>query len=120
VVGTAFVPGNVDTATDGGRAAPTKTTIKGTKGGKKGQKCQPRRVAVVTGNSCDDKEAGNPGKDCIAAAKCYFMHQTQPPKDHFEKLLEATCLHHSYRVKDELVDCNMVKKIHDIRGLLQR
>jgi hypothetical protein len=43
-------------------------------------------------------------------AKSNFKRQTQLPKDHFKKLLEATCLHHSYPVKHKLKDCTLMKK----------
>jgi hypothetical protein len=33
-----------------------------------------------------------------------------PLKNHFEKLLETTCLHHPYPVKHTLKDCTMMKK----------
>jgi hypothetical protein len=39
------------------------------------------------------------------------MRQTWPPKDHFEKLLKATCLRHSYHIKHKLKDCTQMKKI---------
>jgi hypothetical protein len=34
----------------------------------------------------------------------------RPPKNHFKKLLEVTCLHHSYPVKHKLKDCTLMKK----------
>jgi hypothetical protein len=39
---------------------------------------------------------GNPSKPC-------------PPKDHFEKLLDAPCLHHEVPVKHALKDCRLIK-----------
>jgi hypothetical protein len=47
---------------------------------------------------------------CVAATECNFKRQTRQPKDHFEKLLEAACLHHSYSVKHKLKDCTLMKK----------
>jgi hypothetical protein len=99
VAGASFVLGNAEAAADGSLATPTKATIKGTmkgaKGGKKGQKQQPYRVAIVADNRNDDEGAGDSSEKFIAATKCNLKCQTWPPEDHFEKLLKATCLHHS-------------------------
>jgi hypothetical protein len=54
--------------------------------------------------------ADNPGEEFIAVAERDFKRQTRPSKDHFEKLLEATCLHQPYPVKHKLMDCTMIKK----------
>jgi hypothetical protein len=111
-----------EVAVSGGWAAPTKATIKsarkGTKGGKKGQKRRPHHFSIMAGNS--GKEADNSGEVFVAIAKHDFKWKTQSPKDHFEKLLEATCPHHQYPVKHNLKDCTMMKKIHDVRGCHQR
>jgi hypothetical protein len=37
--------------------------------------------------------------------------QAQPPTDHFEKLMEETCLNHTYPVKHKLRDYNMIKNL---------
>jgi hypothetical protein len=111
-VGAAFILVNAGAVTNGGRTTPTKATIKGAKGGKKGQKCQARRVATVAsnGNGNGDEGADNSSEEFVAAAECHFKQQTRPPKDHFEKLLEATCPHHPYPVKHKLKHCTMIKK----------
>jgi hypothetical protein len=47
----------------------------------------------------------------MVAAERNIKRQTRPPKkDHFKKLLEATCLHHSYPIKHKLKDHAMMKK----------
>jgi hypothetical protein len=71
---------------------------------------QPRRIAMVADNSGGDKGAGDTDEDRVAAVKHDFKCQTQPPKEHFEKLLEATCPYHSYPVKHKLKDCAMMEK----------
>jgi hypothetical protein len=43
--------------------------------------------------------------------------QTRPPKDHFEKLLEAACPNQSYPVKHKLQDCTMMKIFMTSRAL---
>jgi hypothetical protein len=100
----------VGAAANNGRAAPTKAAIngawKGAKDGKKGPKSRPHLVAIVAGN----EEAGDSSEEFIAAAECHFKRQTQPPKDHFEKLLEVTRPHHPYPIKHKLKDCTMMKK----------
>jgi hypothetical protein len=79
-LGAAFVLGNADTATNGGRATPTKTTIKGAKkgpkGGKKGHTWRPHHVIIVTDNGGSDEEAGDSGEDCVVDAEHDFMCQT--------------------------------------------
>jgi hypothetical protein len=71
-VGAAFILGNAEAAAKGGRATPTKATIKGSrngaKGGKKGQKWWPHHVAIVTGNGGGDEASNNSDEECIAAA----------------------------------------------------
>ena len=37
--------------------------------------------------------------------------RNNPPRDHFEKLLEAPCTHHEGLVKHALKDCNLMKKL---------
>jgi hypothetical protein len=112
--GAAVILGNTGAAVNGGRAAPTKATIKGArkgaKGGKNGQKRQPHRNAIVAGNGDGDKEADDSCEEFVAAVESNFKRQSQPPKDHFEKLLEVTYLHHPYPVKHKLKDCTMRKK----------
>jgi hypothetical protein len=75
-VGAAFILGNMGAAANGGRAAPTKATVKGarngTKGGKKGQKHRPRRVAIMASNGNVDEEADNSGEEFIAAVERNF------------------------------------------------
>jgi hypothetical protein len=109
-VGTAFVLGNAKAATNSGRAAPSVATTKGArKGGNKGLKWCPCHIAVAASNNGGNEEAGNSDEECVAAAECDFKHQTWPPKDHFKKLLKATCPHHSYPIKHKLKDCTMIK-----------
>jgi hypothetical protein len=112
-VGTAFVLGNAEAATNGGRATTTKATImgarKGNNGGRKGKNWQLRRVTIVAGNGGSDEETDVSSEVCVAATEHDFKRQVWPPKDHFEKLLVVTCPHHPYPVKHKLKDCTMMK-----------
>jgi hypothetical protein len=110
VVRAAIVLGNAGAAANGGQAAPTKATVKGIKGDKKGQKRRPRHIAIVASNGNNDEGADNSGEEFIADAERDFKRQTQMSKDHFEKLLEATYPHHPYPVKHNLKDYTMIKK----------
>jgi hypothetical protein len=83
--------------------------LKGAMGSKKGQKRWPHHVVVVASNGDSDEEAGDSDEECVAAAERDFKHQTWPPKDHFEILLEAIRPHHLYPVKYKLKDCTMMK-----------
>jgi hypothetical protein len=95
-VGDAFILDNVKvTATAMGAR-------KGTKGGKTGLKWRPHRIALVASNDDSDEKAYDSSEECVALVEREFKHQMRRPKDHFEKLLEATCLHHSYPVKHKL------------------
>jgi hypothetical protein len=66
-------------AANGGRAVPTKATMKGTKngakGGKKGQKRRHHRVAIVASKGNDDEGANNSSEEFIAVAKCNLKRQ---------------------------------------------
>jgi hypothetical protein len=113
-VGAAIVPGNTLAVAEGGRTAPNMSIVKGARKGAKGdtkeQKWQPHHVAVVAAKGGSDKGASGSDEERIATAERDLKRQTRPPKDHFEKLLETTCLHHSYPVKHKLKDCTMIKK----------
>jgi hypothetical protein len=114
VVGAAFVLGNAEAAANGDWAVPTKATIKGArkgaKGGKKGKKRWPHRIAIVAGKGVGDQEADDSSEEGVVAAERDFKRQTRPPKDSFEKLLIATCPHHSYPIKHKLKDHTTIKK----------
>jgi hypothetical protein len=88
---------------------PPGTLGRGTKGGKKGQKRCPCYITVVVSNSGGDEAAGDSSEEYVATTERNFKRQTRPPKDHFEKYLEATCPHHSYPIKHKLKDCSMMK-----------
>jgi hypothetical protein len=113
-VGATFTLGNVGTGADSGQAMPTKTTIKGgrkgAKGGKKGQKHRTRHLATMASNDNGGEEIDNSGEEFVAMAERDFKRWTQPPKDHFEKILEVACLNHPCPVKHKLRDCTMMKK----------
>jgi hypothetical protein len=49
-------------------------------------------------------------EEFVASAERDFKQRTRPPKDHFEKVLEAACPHHPYPVKHKLRDCIMMKR----------
>jgi hypothetical protein len=121
VVGVAFMLANAGVATNSGRAAPTKATVKGarkgTKGGKKGQKRWPCRIAILASNGNEDEEADNTGEKFLVAAERDFKLQTWSPKNHSEKLLEATYPHHPFPAKHKLKDCTTIIKNSWRRGL---
>jgi hypothetical protein len=64
----------------------------------------------VADNGDGDEEADDSCEEFVVAAESNFKWQSQPPKDHFEKLPEVTYLHHLYPVKHKLKACTMVKK----------
>jgi hypothetical protein len=64
----------------------------------------------MTSDDNDGEEVDNSGGGFIVTTKRDFKWHTRPPKDHFEKLLEVTCLHHPYPIKHNLRDCTMMKK----------
>jgi hypothetical protein len=47
----------------------------------------------------------------VAAAECDFKQRTRPPRDHFEKILEAAYPHHPYPIKHRLRDCTVMNKL---------
>jgi hypothetical protein len=49
--------------------------VKGAKGGKKGQKCHPRWVAVTASSNNNDKEAGDSDEEYIVATEHDFKPQ---------------------------------------------
>jgi hypothetical protein len=71
-IGAAFILGNAGAAANDGWATPTKSARKGDKGGKKGQKCQPHRVAIVAGNDDGDEEADDSSEELVAAVELNF------------------------------------------------
>jgi hypothetical protein len=110
----AFTLGSVGMATGSGQAAPTKNSIKSAKksakGGKKGQKHRLHYFATVASNGSNREETDNCGEEFMATAKRDFKWWTWPPKDHFEKIFEAACLHHPYPIKHKLRNYTMMKK----------
>jgi hypothetical protein len=64
----------------------------------------------MASNNDVGEEVKNSDKEFMATAKHDFKRRTQPPKDHFEKILQAACPHHPYPFKHKLRECNMVKK----------
>jgi hypothetical protein len=49
-----------------------------------------------------------------------FKRPTWYPKDHFEKLLKAACLNHSYPIKHKLKDYTMMKIFMTSEALSKR
>jgi hypothetical protein len=84
---------------------------RGIKSDKKGPIWWPQRVTVTA--SCDeemnDKDAGDSDEELMVATECDFKCPTRPPIDHFEKLLEVTCLNHMFPIKHKLKECSMMK-----------
>jgi hypothetical protein len=63
---------------------------------------------VATNNGNEEIEDSD--EECVVTAERNFKWRTRTPKDHFEKILEATSPHHPYPVKHNLRDCSMMKK----------
>jgi hypothetical protein len=122
-VGAGFVLGNMKTAVSSSRAAPSKATVKstrkGAKGGKKGQKWHPRCVAIMASDDNDEEKADDSGKEYVMAVKHDFKHKTWQQKDHFKKLHKATRPNHSYLVKHKLKDCTVMKNFMTSVALLK-
>jgi hypothetical protein len=70
----------------------------------------------MAGNGNGGEEADCSGEGFVAAVERDIKWQTRLPKDHFKKLLEATCLHHPYHVKHKLKDCVMMRKFMTLRA----
>jgi hypothetical protein len=51
------------------------------------------------------------------AAESNIKCQARQLKEHFQKLLEATCLNHSNSVRHNLKDCTMIKKFMTLGAL---
>jgi hypothetical protein len=62
------------------------------------------------------KEIENSNEEFIAAAERDFKQCTIPPKDHFEKILEATYPHHPYPIRHKLRDCTMMRRFISSAG----
>jgi hypothetical protein len=86
-VGATFTLVNAGTTASGGRAAVIKTTVKRTKksakGGEKGQKCQPHRLATMASDRYVEEEINDSGEKFVVAAKRDFKQCSRPPRDHF-------------------------------------
>jgi hypothetical protein len=110
----AFTLVNVGTAVGGCWATLTNVTLRstkrGAKGGKKGQEHRPRRLAMVTNHGSTGEEIENSDEEFMATAERDFKRRTRLPKDHFEKILEASCLHHPYPLKHKLRDYTTMKR----------
>jgi hypothetical protein len=51
------------------------------------------------------EEIENSNEEFMVAVERDFKQCTRPTKEHFEKILGATCPHHPYLVKHKLSDC---------------
>jgi hypothetical protein len=65
---------------------------------------------MTANNGNAGKEIENSNEEFIAVAKRDFKQRTRPPKDHFEKILEASYHHHPYPIKHKLRDCTMMRR----------
>jgi hypothetical protein len=66
-------------------------------------------VTVTANDDGDDDQADDSDEGYVTAVERDFRHQTWPPKDYFEKLLEASCPNYSYPFRHKLKDCTMMK-----------
>jgi hypothetical protein len=110
----AFTLVEAGAAIGSGRTAPPNITVSSTKkdakGRKKGQKCCPHHLATMANNGKIGKEIENSDEEFMVATEHDFKWHTRPPKEHFEKILEASCPHHLFPVKHKLKDCTMMKR----------
>jgi hypothetical protein len=118
-VRTVFIQGDGKMVPSGSRGAPPKATGKcdkrSAKGSKKGQKRRPLWVRVTTSCDNDDgKKADGSDEEHVVAAESNFKRQARPPNDHFKK-----SPNHTYRTKDKIKKCTMIKKLHDLKGSRQ-
>jgi hypothetical protein len=109
----AFTLVNAGMAVSGGQGTPTSTTVrstkKGAKGGKKGQKCRLHHIAIMASNGDTEEEVNNSNKEFMATTECDLKRRTRPSKDHLEKILKVACPHHPYPIKHKLRDCTMAR-----------
>jgi hypothetical protein len=114
VVGAAFTLAGVGAAASGGQIMPPNGTIRGTKKGakvgKKEQKHCPHCLGLMMNNGNPGQDIKDSNEEFMAAAEHDFKWHTRPPKDHIEKILEATCPHQPYPIKHKLRDCSMMKR----------
>jgi hypothetical protein len=101
-------------AASGSQATPTSTTIrstkKGAKGGKKGQKRCLHHFATTASYGDAGEEIKDSDVEFVATVGRDFQRSTRPPKGHFKKILEAACPHHPYPVRNKLRDYTMMKR----------
>jgi hypothetical protein len=119
-VGATFTLAEASMAASGGRITPPNITVqgmkKGAKGGKKGQKCRPRHLAAMVNNGNIGVKIKNFDKEFMAVAKHDFKRCTRPPIENFEKIVEVTCPHDPYPIKNKLMDCAMMKRFMSSAG----
>jgi hypothetical protein len=91
-------------------ASPNIVILDAEEGGKK--KCRQCRQETATTANDDDginTQVGSSVMACVVAIADSSNRQARSPTNHFEKLLEETCLNHAYRIKHKLRDCGMLK-----------
>jgi hypothetical protein len=113
-VGAAFTLVEAGAAIGGGWTTPPSITIRGTKKGAKGGK--KGKVPPASSHRNAGKEIENSDEEFMAAAEREFKRCTRPPKDHFEKILEATYPHHPYPVKHKHRNCTMMRRFMSSAG----
>jgi hypothetical protein len=90
----------------------------GAKGSKKRRKQPHQETTLMTDDDCgNNKQVGSSSVVHTTATAGSGKHQVRPPIDHFEKLLEETCLNHTYPVKHKLRDCDMMKNFMALGSL---
>jgi hypothetical protein len=66
------------------------------------------KSTASNGNAREEVE--NSDEELMVTAERDFKWCTQPPKDHFEKILEEAYPHHLYPIRHKLRDCTIMKK----------
>jgi hypothetical protein len=66
-------------------------------------------ITVSFDEDNNNKDVGNSEVELVAATVHDFKRQAQLPMDHFEKLLEVTCLNHMYPIKHKQKECTMMQ-----------
>jgi hypothetical protein len=88
----------------------------GTKGGKKRRKQHCQETIDTTDDDCGiNKQAGSSVVVRTVAITCSGKRQVRSPMDHFEKLLEETCLNHAYPIKHKLRGLWHDEEFHGLR-----
>jgi hypothetical protein len=92
--------------------APPSVAIEGAEVGIKADKKRHKQHHSEVSTDDDggiNEQAGGTSVKHATEAVGNSKHQARPSMNHFEKLLEESCLNHAYIVKHKLRDCSLMK-----------